>query len=149
MEFPKKIWLPIITSGAIALSACSSSRASETDNNVHFSENGFDGLGNDMENQGADLEGEDLGPPMSLDDPNYHLPATLCLEAARRRFGVETNGPNSSVSSIGGNTPQTFRGDIEITLPGPPARRFRCELNRGAVVSVAEDDAADPVTILR
>lgn len=149
MAFPKKIWLPIIIPGAIALSACSSSRASESGNNAHFSDSVIDGSGNDMGQQGTGVEDEDWGPSMSLDDPNYHLPETLCLAAVRRRFGVDTNGPNSAASSIGGNTPQTLRGDIAITLPGPPARRFRCELNRGAVVSVAEENAADPVNILR
>ena len=73
-------------------------------------------------------------------------PFPLCVDAARRRFGFATNIIiNGSTNGEGG--PRTYQGEVVLDLIGPPARRFRCALARGAIVSVAEEDASGPVTL--
>lgn len=145
MRCPAKIWLPVMASGAMALSACSGSSATEIENNIHSPGNSVDALGNDVDNRSA--EDVEEGPPIPLDHDDFTIPSDLCLDAARQRYGIATNVITNSAISVGGNTRQTLQGEVTLDLPGPPARRFICRLARGAVVSVIEVDAPGPVAI--
>jgi hypothetical protein len=139
MRCPANIWLPVIISGAMALSACSNSSAPGVENNTHSSENRVGALGNGFDNQTGDVAEQ------GFMDGEFS-PFPLCVDAARRRFGFPTNIIiNGSNSGEGG--PGTYQGEAIIDLNGPPARRFRCALARGAVVSVSEEDASGPATI--
>ena len=139
MRCPAKIWLPVTIWGAVALSACSNSSASGVENNAHSSENSVRAHGNDFDNQTGHVAEQ------GYMDGGFS-PFPLCVDAARRRFGFPTNIIiNGSNSGEGG--PGTYQGEAIIDLNGPPARRFRCALARGAVVSVAEEDASGLATI--
>jgi hypothetical protein len=133
-----KVWLLAVIPGALALSACSSSSASGTDNTAPFASNSGSAPGNGLDNQSGDAG-------QSSSDGDFD-PFPLCENAARQRFGFPTNIIiNGTYSGEGG--PQTFEGEVVIDLRGPPARRFRCALARSAVTSVTEEDASGPANL--
>lgn len=138
MRFPEKFWLAVTICGAMVLPACSNTSASGVANNP-TSENGVSAPGNAHNNRSGDIAEQ------GFMDGEWD-PFPLCVDAARRRFGfppnININGTNS-----GEGGPGTYQGEVIIDLNGPPARRFRCALARGAVISVAEEDARGPVTI--
>ena len=133
-----KVWLLAVIPGLLASSACSGSSGAGTENRAHLAGNMGGAPDNGLGNQSGDAA-------EVVTDSDFD-PFPLCVDAARQRFGFPTNIIiNGTNNGEGG--PQTFEGEVVIDLTGPPPRRFRCALARGAVTSVTEEDASGPANL--
>lgn len=124
-----RMYSPIIAAGAIAILACSDSRASDPGN---YSASQSDG---------AVEEGTDVRA-ISVSD----IARSLCIDRAGQRFKIPSADVTGHTFAGGGDTPQTIEGQVTLNLFGPPSRNFRCELAGGEITSIVEvDDNGDPV----
>lgn len=115
---------------AMVLLACSGPAASEVGNSVA---------------PRADEEVEEA-TAFSDDKSAFNIARSLCIESARRRFGISPDDVTGSSFGGGGDDAQSIEGQATLDLFGPPARSFRCEIKGSAVASIAEmDENGDPV----
>jgi hypothetical protein len=115
----------VITVGtvAMALLSCSSSGATEPANESTA-----------QANAGANANAR------LTEDEVFDFALRLCAEHAGRRFGFAPDIVNGGTFAGGGDSRRTTDGQMNIMLPGPPRRYFRCEIAEGEVTSVDERD---------
>ena len=86
-------------------------------------------------------QGIEQTPQAPSGDELLEIARSLCVEAIRRRFGIDPDDVTGHSFGGGGDSRDAMEGSATISLYGPPSRDYRCEIVRARVTTTAEIDA--------